>query len=323
MAVNTRPPRVPFLVSYGPEDFFLDRDIERARAWPKREAILLEGEETTESQLISRIEEASYDAPRTIILDNAQKVKLSKIMKGFTEEFAAKSPTNILLAVVRSEKLPAGWAQVADKGERHEAQKFKAWQTEPILRWIDLEATRNDVKIPVEVAKILLRWVDVDLYRLSNEIRKLAIFVGPQGTVTKEHLALVVSKTPGASVFQVAEATIAKTAVIALNHFTILYRNEGPECLVPTASALMKQVERTLIVRRSLDKGVDADIIAASVGLDAKKYPYKQLVQHANKHKVPELIRHMRRLCKLDVEIKGAASSKRTLVELAVLAIAR
>ena len=323
MAVTTRPPRVPFLVSYGAEDFFLDRDIERARNWPKRDVLLLDGEEITEPELISRLEESSYDGPRTVILDNAQKVKLSKMMKSFVEERAKDNLSSILLAVVRSERLPAGWSSVAEKGELSEAHKFKAWQTDLILRWIDGEASRHDVRLLPDIAKTLLRWVDVDLYRLSSEIRKLAAFVGPEGVVTMAQLEMVVSKTPGATQFQVAEATLAKNAAIAINTFSFLYKAEGPECLVPVVSAISKLIERALIVRRSLDKGVDADIIAASVGLDAKKYPYKQLVASASKHKVPELIRHMGRLCKLDVEIKGAASSKRTLVELAVLAIAR
>ena len=322
MAATTRPPRVPFLVSYGAEDFLLDREIERARNWPKRDCQLVEGEDISELELISRIEAASYEGPRTIILDNAQKVKLSKAMKAFLEERSKTDTATILFAVVRSEKLPAGWQQVGEKGEVGEAKKFKPWMVDDITRWIENEAGTHNVKLAPEVAAMLLRWVDVDLYRLSNEIRKLATFVGPQGTVTKQHLELVVSKTPGANPFQVAEATIAKKPQVAINTFSILYKNEGSECLVPTTNALMKQVERALIVRRSLDRGVDPDLVAASVGLDAKKFPYRQLAEAARKHRSGDLVRHMSRLCKLDVDVKGAAASKRTLVELAVLAIA-
>jgi DNA polymerase III delta subunit len=323
MGVTTRPPRVGFLVSYGPENFLLDREIARARSWPKRDCSLVDGEDINELELISRIEAASYEGPRTLILDNAQDVKLSKAMKGFLEERSKTDTSTVLLAVVRSDKLPAGWAQVAEKGELSEAKKFKPWQTDNILRWLDDEASSHDVKLGPDVGAMLLKWVDIDLYRLANEIRKLAIYVGPKGTVTKEHLGLVVSKTPGATHFQVAEHTIAKKAAVAINTFSILFKNEGSECLVPTTNAIMKQVERALIVRRSLDKGVDADLVAASVGLDAKKFPYKQLADAARKHTSSELVRHMSRLCKLDVDVKGAASSKRTLVELAVLAIAR
>ncbi len=91
---------------------------------------------------------------------------------------------------------------------------------------------------------------------------------------------------------------------------------------MPTTNALMKQVERALVVRCQLDRGVDPDLVAASVGLDAKKFPYKQLAEAAKKHASRDLLRHMSRLCKLDVDVKGAASSKRTLVELAILAVA-
>jgi FMN phosphatase YigB (HAD superfamily) len=41
------------------------------------------------------------------------------------------------------------------------------------------------------------------------------------------------------------------------------------------------------------------------------------------RHKMRDLVSHMTRLRKLDADVKGAARSKRTLVELAVLAIAQ
>jgi DNA polymerase-3 subunit delta len=313
---------VPFLVSYGTENFHLDREIEHARKWPKREAILVDGEDIKEGELLSLLDTVSYDGPRTIIIDNAQKVKLGKSMKAWLEE---KTPdmSTILLAVVRSDKLPAGWASLGEKGESSEARGFKPWQTDQVVRWIETEATRLGVSLAPEVAKTLLRYVDVDLYRLSNELNKLAIFVGPEGTIAREHLDLIVSKTPGATVFQVAESAIAKNAQAAMNLFSILFKTEGADCLVPVTSALMRQVEKALIVRRMVDKGVDADIVAAAVGLDAKKYPYRQLSEHAAKHSSKELIRYMGQLCRLDVDVKSAASSKRTLVELAILSIAR
>ncbi len=323
MPVTLRPPRVAFLVSYGPENFLLDREIERARKWPKREALLVDGEDISELELISRFESASYEGPRTLIVDNAQKIKLTKAMKGFLEERVKTDTATVLLAIVRSDKLPAGWAGVAEKGESSEAKSFKPWQTEDVLRWLDGEASGYQVKLDADIGKILLHFVGVDLYRLSNEVRKLAIFVGPGGKVTKEHISLITSPSRSATQFQVAEATIAKNAAGAIDAFSVLYKNEGADCIVPTTNALMRSVERALIVRRSLDKGADADIVAASVGLDAKKYPYRQLADAARKYTVGDLIRHMSRLCKLDADVKGAASSKRTLVELAVLAIAR
>lgn len=322
MGLAARPPRVPFLVSYGAENFLLDRELEKARKWPKRDASLVDGEDITELELISRIEAASYEGPRTLIVDNAQKIKLTKAMKGFLEERSKTDTSTVLFAVVRAEKLPAAWAQVAESGDSQELKGFKSWQLDDLARWIEQEASLHQVTLDAEIAKILLHFVGTDLYRLSNEVRKLAIFVGPGGKIAREHVGLVTSPSRTATQFQVAEAAIAKNAGAAIDAFSVLYKNEGSDCLVLTTNALMRSVERALIVRRSLDKGVDADIIAASVGLDARKFPYRQLAEASKKHTVGELIRHMSRLCRLDADVKGAASSKRTLVELAVLAIA-
>jgi DNA polymerase III delta subunit len=46
------------------------------------------------------------------------------------------------------------------------------------------------------------------------------------------------------------------------------------------------------------------------------------LIPVAQKHTVKVLLGHMNQLCKLDAQVKGAARSKRTLVELAVLSLA-
>ena len=324
MGTTTRPPRVSFFVSYGSEDFLLDRDIERARSWPNREVFLLDGEDITESKLISCMESASY-APRTFILDNAQKVKLTKMMRGFVEDRSKTDTLTVFLAVVRDAKLPAGWAYVAEKGELREAKKlkYKPWQPDEFFQWIDGEAARHDLKLSQEIKKILLEFVGTDLYRLASEIRKIAVFVGPQGEITKQQLALFISSTQSATHFEIAEATLAKNPLLAMNRFSILYKNEGMDCLGRVTSALMKRVEQVFIIKDCSQRGVDADIAAASVGFDVNKFPFKQISEVAKKYELTDLIRHMSRLCKLDVDIKSAASSKRTLVELAILDIAR
>lgn len=311
-------------LKFGLEDFLIDREIEKARASKKRTVTLLDGYEIDELDLLSLCENGSMDGARLIVLDNAQKVKIDKAFKAYVEGHTPGDTSTVLVVAIRAEKLPQAWSQISQMKGVHtwEARKFKAWEKDKIHEWVRTEAARLDASIEGAVIDLLLLAVGVDLYRLSNELRKLALLAGTRGAITKEHLKLVVSASPTATQFQVAEFAIAKDERQAMNSLSRLFVNMGDEALVPVVNALMKQIERALIVRKLLDRGVSEDDVAASVGM--KPWPFKNnLLPHVQKHSARDLVRHMGRLCKLDGDVKGAARSKRTLVELAVLAIAR
>ncbi len=310
----------PFVVSYGSEELLLDRDLAKARGWTGRRLILLDGEEVTDIEIVN-ICETQSEEPRTIVVDNAGKVKGDKVLKEYIEAKQPDDTSLILVAIIRSEKLPAVWSLAISKGKGYERKKFKAWDTASYVRWIQNEAKQLKVSIDDSVAQILLQFVGLDLYRIANEVKKLAIYVGPLGKIQKEHVQLVTSFTPQADHFMVAEAVLNKDPRKALNTFSMLYTQSGDNSLIIVVHTLMKQVERTAIIRSLLDKGVAEDDIAALVGM--KPWLFKNVaVPIARKHELKSLIRHMGRLCKTDADVKGPARS-RTLVELTMLSIAQ
>jgi DNA polymerase-3 subunit delta len=310
-----------FIVSFGDEDFYLDRDIERARQG-KRSVIQVNAEEGLSDIELVNLCESYSELPRTIIVDNAQKVKGNKDLREFIENHNEADRSLILVAIVRGIKLSEVWELVASKGKKVERKKFKPWEVDAYTNFIKTEATRLRVAIDQTVASLLFKYVGTDLYRLENELRKLAIFVGQAGTIKKEHIALVTSPTPQVEPFQVAEQVLKKDPKQALNLFSILYKNLEDDSLIPVVRALMNQVERTLIIRSLLDKGVSDVDIAISVGI--KDWIYKNIAAPiARKHDLKSLVGYMGRLCKLDADVKGPARSKRTLVELTMLSIAQ
>jgi len=313
-------PFSPFLVAFGDEDFYLDRDIEKARQ-SKRDVLQVDADGLSDIELVNLCERYS-EIPRTIIVDNANKLKGNKDLREFIENRNVSDRSLVLVAVVRSEKLPEIWAFAASKGKRVERKKFKPWEVDGYISFIKTEATRLRVSIDQAVASMFFQYVGTDLYRLENELRKLTIFVGQAGTIKKEHITLVTSPTPKAEPFQVAEQVLAKNLERALTLFSILYRNSGNDSLIPVVRALMNQVEKTLLIRSLQDKGVSEGDIATIVGM--KDWPYKNIAAPvARKHDLKSLVGYMGRLCKLDTDVKSSIQSKRTLVELTILSIAQ
>jgi DNA polymerase III delta subunit len=310
----------PFVVAFGDEDFYLDRDLDRARRG-KRSVLRLSAEKLTDAELVNLCE-AYSEAPRTIIIDDAQKLKGEEELSKFIENRDVSNRSLILVAIVRDKKLPDVWELAASKGKKVERRKLKLWETDKYISFIKTEASRLRVVINRDVALMLLQYASTDLYRLENELRKLSIYVGSAGTIQKEHITLITSPTPKAEPFQVAEQVLAKNLKKALSSFAVLYRNMGDECLIPMVRALMRQVERTLVIRNLQDKGVGEMDIAVSVGM--KEWPYKSIAAPiARKHSPKSLLNNMKQLCRLDADVKSSARSKRTMVELAILSIAQ
>jgi len=322
----------PFIVVSGTEEFYLDREIEEARKSTKRQVIMLDGSKMADSELVSLCETQTLDErDRLIILDHAERIKGTKALGEYISE---KLPTDlgvILLAVCRPvsvqgspilvEKLPEIWEQAATKGITRVHKKPKPWDTNVKIDRIEAEAALLDLKLGKNVSAFLLQGLGDDLYLIRNELRKLALLVGPQGTVTSDQASRIVAVKPPAEPHQVAEAALEKNPKRAMSLVAHLYRytNDDPSVLI--VSALMRNVERLLVARSLLDEGKTKDEIASRMSMNAYRLSLSYLLW-ANRHSLESLKGHMAALCSLDANVKGPARSKRTLVELAVLSIA-
>jgi DNA polymerase III delta subunit len=323
MSVGKRAVQV-FVVSFGAEDYFLDQDLARARAWSDRSVVQLNGEGLTDAQLVSVCEEIPYDdSKRVVILDSAEKTKGDKRLRAYIEAKDLRDESTVLVAIVRSEKLPEVWNLAAKKGKLLEHKKLKTWDNNnEVIKWVETEARNLKLVLDKGVPQLLFQFVGPNLWKLSNELRKLTLLVGENGHVGRDQLKLTIAPSPSAEPFQVAEAAVAKDVRKAMDTLSTVYRNMGDEAHVPITFSLIKQIEKFVVARDLLDKGTSEEDIASVLGM----HPWRcktVFMPAVQKHKMKDLVAHMTRLRKLDADVKGAARSKRTLVELSVLAIAQ
>jgi DNA polymerase-3 subunit delta len=228
----------------------------------------------------------------------------------------------ILVALVRSEKLPDVWAVAGKKGRVIEHPTLKTYErNNEVLRWISTEAKNVGVRLLKGVDDKLFELVGHDLGRLSGEIQKLQLLVGRGNEAGMEHLKLVLSPSPTAEAWQVADAVADKDFRRAMNLLSTLYKSEGEEAHVPVTYSLMRQIEKLMVARYMLDSKMSEEDMASALGMHPFRFK-NFLLPMVRKHTLPDLIRHMGRLSRLDAEVKGSARSKRSLVELAVLSIA-
>ena len=311
-----------FIVSFGAEDFFLDRDIERALAWKDRHIIRVSGEDIDDGDLVGLAETGSLDGgSRVIILDDAHKVKGDKALKAYVAAKDPKDDHTVIVAIVRSEKCPAIWSEAAKKGRLIEHKKLKTWDSNnEVVKWVESEARRLGLILDDNIGHLLFQLVGPNLYRLSNELRKLSVLLGKQAKVGPEQVKLVIAPSPTAEPYQVADAAFAKDAKKAMNALSTVYRVMGDEAHVPLTFSLIRQAEKVVLARSLVDRGASEEEIAAALGM----HPWRcktQFLPLVQRHRMADLIGHLGRLRTLDEDVKGPARSKRTLVELAVLRI--
>lgn len=310
-----------FCVAYGGEPFHLDRYIEQARQ-TRRRVVLLDGDGRTDVELVELCEASSED-PRTIILDNAQELKGHEELRRYVRARNPVDQSVILTAVVRSETLPDLWSFVATKGKSLEWKKCKPWDKDAYhTDFISKEATRNGVAIRKRAVELLFQATGPDLYRLANEVKKLAIYAGQIGEITEAHVAEIATQTPEAEPNLVAEAVMAKDVKRALQLFGAVCAKSGEAQYGAVVYQLMKHVENTAVVRSMFDRGMSPATVAGLLGQNLWRFN-NAVAPTARKHELRSLVRYMGQLSKLDVDVKSASPFKRTMIEMVILAMAQ
>ncbi len=315
----------PFIVVSGDEEFLQDRYVTgRRAAWKGRSVVIKDASETTEGEVVSLCEKRSMfddDEGRAVIIDNAQDLKTDKVLAGYIEGRDVSDFSCILLAIVRGAKIPSVWGAASKKGALFSYMKLRPWESEKAIDRISSEATRVGLKLDVGVADLMYKAAGDNLRTVVNELGKLVYLVGPDKLVKKEHVVRVITVSTEVEPRHIAEAALSKNKRLAANHLSKIFKQMGDGACVPIVSSCLYQVEKILVTRQMLDRGDAVETIAQRFDMHA--YACKMnLVPLAQKHTVKALLGHMNHLCKLDAQVKGAARSKRTLVELAVLAIA-
>jgi DNA polymerase III delta subunit len=313
----------PFRIAYGGETFLLDRQRLKGQRWSDRHVVSISGDGLTDYDLVTACRTPPFDGrDLVVVLDDAQKVKGDKSLKEYIEAKDVKDISTVLVAIVRSEKLPAVWELAAKKGNVAECPKFKSYEEAKVAAWIEKEAESLKLRLCEGAANYLISRVEHDLGALAGELQKASVLVGQGGEVTLDLLRMITASSPQAEAWQVAEAAADRDFRRALNLLSTLYIAEGEAAHVPVTNALMRQIEKLMVARHMLDERMNEDEIAAGLGMSPWRFK-KYVLPVVLKHRMPNLVRYMARLCKLDADVKSSAQSRRSLVELTVLSIAQ
>jgi DNA polymerase III delta subunit len=316
-AANTR----ALTIFYGEEDYLLDRELVRALKWPGRLVISIDGASSSEDDVISALEEMTLDGSKIVVaLDNAEKVKIGKGLPAYLEGRSGKDKSSSLVAICRAAALPKGWESVREKGRVTEHAKFKAWEEDKFKARLRKEASNFGLTMDDAACTLLLKLYKTDSCLMANEVRKLTFLVERGDIITADLVRRVCPQRFTVFPWDVAEEAVHRRPRHALSYVALLFEDKGDEVAVPIVAGMMKQVERLLVMRSMSDQKQSDEAIGAVLRIHP--YVVKKTLPLVAAYTTARLRDQMERLCELEVQIKGPARSKRTLLELAVLSLA-
>ncbi len=164
-----------------------------------------------------------------------------------------------------------------------ECIEFKHLDERQMAQFIVDTLRKYNVKISFDDAQYMQEVCGQDKANNINELQKLVIYVGNGGTVDKEIIDKVCSKTLNAKIFDVLDYIVNKKKKLAINELDSLLKQKEP--IVKIYIMLYKQFKQLYMIKLLKDKG-EKDI-ATKLGIHP--FVVKKLLLSCDKYTENEL----------------------------------
>lgn len=164
-----------------------------------------------------------------------------------------------------------------------ECIEFKHLDEKQMTQYIIDVLKKYGIKISYDDAQYMQNVCGEDKSNNINELQKLVIFVGKDGTVTKEIIDNICSKTLNAKIFDVLDNIINKKKEIAIKQLDTLLKQKEP--IVKIYIMLYKQFKQLYMIKLLKNKGEKN--IATELGMHP--FVVKKLISSCDKYTENEL----------------------------------
>src|SRR5215218_4980852 len=124
-------------------------------------------------------------------------------------------PPDLSLVLICRDK-PAAKLRKAVKAAKGEVHEFEAPKARDMPRVLVAEAQRLGLRLEPAAARMLVERMGANSVRLRNELERLALWAGEDGSVTAADLAEMIADTSEAAVWSLSDALIEGDAAAAL-----------------------------------------------------------------------------------------------------------
>lgn len=181
-----------------------------------------------------------------------------------------------------------------------------------LKQWVESLARKLDITITKEAYEIFEAELSTNLHQLENELRKLALYTGPQGEITKEIAEELISHTTNSSSLRLVDAVIERNLHKAIMIFKdLLKMKEEPIALISLIAFQFRSILRVKLLKQ---QGYSQFQMQKQLGVHP--YVVKIALNRERQFTVERLERIMIQLTNTDAAIKQGKMEKDLAFEL-------
>lgn len=230
-------------------------------------------------------------------------------------EFIAVMPSETVLVVLLDELLDAKnilYKAAEQYGKMIQSTLPKGAAVES---WITKRAKAIGVSITPEAVSMLANFIGNQLRLLSNELNKLATYVGKGATITADDVRLLSAQVQEARIFDFTDALAGRNRKQALDILhDLLADGEPPLKLI---SLITSQVRSLLLVKELSQKGMRGPQIATTIGI--APFVAEKSLRQVTKFNSSQLENTYRQLLATDAALKRSRMAPEMALDLLVI----
>jgi DNA polymerase-3 subunit delta len=239
--------------------------------------------------------------------------------KKFVDELLAylpQLPETTRLFFLESSNLPANHRllKLAEETKGGYARQFSRPQGVMLERWIRERVTEKNGRISSPAAQLLAANIGNDLQILDNELEKLVLYKGQDGTIESDDVTLLCPYVAEANIFELVDALgnrNGRRAATLLQHKF----NEGVEPFL-LFSMFVRQFRLLIQVKECADAGMRPPDIAPAI--KQHSFVVGKLYQQCRSFSLSQLEQIYRHLLEVDVGVKIGRNDMITALNLLV-----
>ena len=306
----------------GEDDFSLTRSLEEIKQGLGDQSLLvanttiLDGQQVTLDQLRAVVETAPFLAEKRLVIVQGllgrfevggkprRRKKAAPLAekepeyKSFADRLS-KIPDGTVLVLVDG-KIKGSNPLLKQLSPRAEVRSFPILKEERLLQWVRRGVAEQGASISPEAVDLLAKLVGGNLWTMTNEISKLALFASGR-RIEVEDIRALVSSAQEASVFAMVDAILDFKAGVAEQLLEqLLERGASPAYLLVMLARQVRMIVQARALRRQRRPDVE---IQDKLGLTAE-FALRKTLDQAQRYPLGRLREVYDKLLETDLAIK-------------------
>jgi len=273
--------------------------------------------ENPSDDILEDLQTVSFFAEKkVIVIRNLQEIEKEpeSVLKNWVSYFQKPNP-DVILMIVLSELLPETSVIGGALFKYAFIEKIKDMDRKEYPDFIKNMFKKFQYTISDDAVESLLERTNLDFSLINQEAEKLMLFAYDTKEINEKAVLLLVSRNLEENIFELTNALLSKNQTKTIEIFyDLVARNEDPLRILNNIVGKVRELMHTKLL---IDKGYRQDQIAEHFHMKSGRAFY--LVKNAQAISFAILENHLKKLSKLDYDIKSGKIDKKLGLELYLL----